>query len=141
MTFRLPIGLTAAACLLAGVMNPAPAPAAAPVAGYTGTARSSVAGCPYLVWRLAKHPGGKVTGIAYYSDLSGLSMVDGSVDPEGHFTLNLKSDMGKGPVGTVTGTRKSDGSVTAQMVGEGCANMTLNIKPVQDMNFWHGGEG
>jgi hypothetical protein len=69
------------------------------MAGYTGEAPSSVAGCPYLIWRLARHDNGEVTGIFYYSDMSGVSNVTGTVDQAGQFHLTLTSSMGNGPVG------------------------------------------
>jgi hypothetical protein len=110
-------------------------------AGFVGSAASSVPGCPNLLWRLARN-GDKVNGIAYYSDLSGTSQVTGTVDQAGKFTLTLTSVMGNGPVGTVTGQRKaagpnqSQGAMEADMVGQGCANMHIAMKPVANLNTY-----
>ena len=60
-----------------GVAAPPPM---APVAGITGFAPSKVAGCPNINWRLARHPDGKITGIFWYSDMSGTSEAVGSED-------------------------------------------------------------
>jgi hypothetical protein len=112
-----------------------PALAQGKVAGFAGEAASSVPGRPFIVWRLAKTATGEVHGIAYYSDLSGLSLVSGKVEPNGKFELTLtKTDMGIGPVGTVTGSRAPNGSLEAVMTGEGCANMTLKMAPQDDLN-------
>jgi hypothetical protein len=112
-----------------------PATAATPQ-GFTGHAQSSVAGCPYLAWRLALASDGNITGIAYYSDLSGVSMVKGKGDGAGHFNLVLTPSMGNGPTGTVNGTRSADGTVVADLAGEGCANMHLAMQPLTDINHW-----
>lgn len=122
--------------LAAGATFETPAVAAAPIAGYTGSAKSSVAGCPYIMWRLARHDNGDVTGIFYYSDMSGVSQVKGTVDKAGHFQLTLASSMGQGPVGTVTGTKRGE-NVTAVMTGEGCANAKFSVKPVESLNDYH----
>lgn len=117
--------------------------------GYVGTAASSVAGCPKLIWRLARD-GDNVTGIAYYSDMSGVSQVKGTVDKDGAFTLQLTSSMGNGPVATVTGQRSAknaartlekQGALEANMVGTGCANMHLTMKPVYNLNTYSSGGG
>lgn len=110
--------------------------AAAAVQGFSGHAESSVPGCPYLAWRLVKHDNGDITGIAYYSDLSGLSTVKGTSTSSGQFHLVLTPELGHGPSGTVDGTRSSRGAVVATMKGEGCANMRLTMMPLTDVNHW-----
>lgn len=122
-------GVGLAVCVAAGQ----PAKADNAVAGYTGWAKSSVAGCPYLAWRLAKHDDGTVTGIAYYLDASGVSIVNGTIDKAGNFQLTLKSGMGNGPVGSAVGKRNADGSATADLTGEGCANARLTVNPTPDI--------
>jgi hypothetical protein len=108
--------------------------AAPPVAGYVGWQYSSVAGCPYILWRLARHDDGKVTGIVYYSDLSGVSSVTGSLDQAGKLHLNLTSAIGNGPVGNVDGTRSAKGKVNAVLKGQGCANTTIVTNALSDLN-------
>ena len=135
--------LTLGALALAPVLGPsAMAQGAHP--GFVGTTPSSVAGCPAVTWRLARD-GDKVNGIAYYTDLSGLSRVTGTVDQAtGKFTLTLTSVMGSGPVATVTGQRSAPGANQAQgaleatMTGAGCANVHLMMKPVLDLNTYSG---
>jgi hypothetical protein len=135
--------LTLGALALAPVLSPAAmAQGAAPKPGFTGQAASSVPGCPVLMWRLARD-GNNVSGIAYYSDMSGASDVTGTVNDAGSFTLQLKSIRGNGPVGTVTGhraaknplrTEEIQGGLVAEMTGVGCANMHLTMKPVYNLN-------
>lgn len=142
MTSRVAIALACAGGLVIGIAGAGtPATAAPAVQGFTGSAASSVAGCPYISWRLARQANGTVNGIAFYSDLSGLSTVSGSVDPAGNFTLHLKSSMGNGPVGTVTGSKSANGVLRAHMVGEGCANMNLVMHPSANLNAIPAGEG
>ncbi len=106
-----------------------------PGRGYVGRAASTVAGCPYIEWRLAIAANGTdVHGIAIYSDLSGLSQVTGTVNSAGQFQLEFKSFMGNGPVGTVQGTRDRHGRLVAKMTGEGCANMELDLNPTANLN-------
>lgn len=134
MRLHMPLAAVAAGLLAIGVQG-RPAAAATPQ-GFSGHAESSVPGCPYLAWRLALAANGDITGIAYYSDLSGVSMVKGKGDGHGHFTLDLTSTMGNGPVGTVNGTRTSRGGVVANMTGQGCANMHLTMEPLTNINHW-----
>ncbi|MEO8715894.1 MAG: hypothetical protein ABI369_12855 [Acetobacteraceae bacterium] len=133
---RLKLSIAAIAGGIIAIGIPGHSATAATPQGFTGHAQSSVPGCPYLAWRLALAADGKITGIAYYSDLSGVSMVNGKGDGAGHFTLNLTSSMGNGPVGTVNGTRSANGTVVADMTGQGCANMHLTMQPLTDINHW-----
>jgi hypothetical protein len=126
--------VTALGLLAAGAVVGKPAAAAVPVAGYVGWDYSSVAGCPYLEWKLARHTDGTVTGIVYYSDMSGTSQANGTIDQAGHFQLTLTSAMGNGPVGTITGTKSADGAVTATLTGQGRANMHMHSNAVADIS-------
>ncbi len=133
MNTRTSVGLLAAGLLGLGVIAAGPAYAQAP-AGFVGNTASSVAGCPSIVWRLA-NTSGHIHGMAYYSDLSGLSQVDGTMQPDGSFTLTLtKTSIGNGPVGTVTGTKSATGEISATLKGEGCANNTVDIKPMMSLS-------
>jgi len=136
MRLKLLMGTLAAGAFVIGTYSP-PSVAAAPVPqGFSGHAESAVPGCPYLAWRLARAANGNITGITYYSDLSGVSMVHGQANPNGTFTMSLTSSMGKGPVGTVTGRRSANGTVEADLKGQGCANMHLTMQPLTDINHW-----
>jgi hypothetical protein len=140
MSVKASVGLVAAGLFALGTMAALPARAAAPQPGFAGTTPSSVEGCPYIVWRLASTQTSPTSttihGIAYYSDLSGISNVNGTGDPQtGVFHLTLTAtDLGKGPVGTVDGTRGKDGSITAKLTGQGCANNDVHIMPMKDLN-------
>jgi len=133
---KQPVTWMAAGVLALGVGFAVPAVAAPPMPGYVGSAKSSVAGCPFIAWRLARGEGGAIHGISYYSDLSGLSQVSGHVDNNGHFTLTLKSVMGNGPTGTVTGSRSAKGQLEAELKGTGCANMHVEMNTAPDLNNW-----
>jgi hypothetical protein len=110
-------------------------PPAAPIAGITGFAQSKVPGCPNINWRLARHTDGKITGIFWYSDLSGTSEASGTEDSSGRFHIQVTSSIGSGPVGVVDGTRSPQGKVVADMKGEGCANdHVVRMYSVPDIN-------
>lgn len=133
MKTRTSVGLLAAGLLGLGVIAAGPVYAQSPQ-GFVGNTASSVAGCPSIVWRLA-NTSGHIHGMAYYSDLSGLSQVDGTMQADGSFTLTLtKTSIGNGPVGTVTGNRSANGAITATLKGEGCANNMVTIQPMMSLN-------
>lgn len=113
----------------------APPPPMAPIAGITGFAQSKVPGCPNINWRLARHADGKITGIFWFSDLSGTSEAAGTEDATGRFHIKVTSAIGTGPVGVVDGTRSPQGKVVADMTGEGCANdHVVRMISVPDIN-------
>ncbi|HTU56062.1 MAG TPA: hypothetical protein VMF62_19015 [Acetobacteraceae bacterium] len=133
MNIKTSVGLVAAGLIGLGVVAASPA-MAAPEPGFVGNTASSVAGCPFISWRLANN-NGQIRGWAEYSDLSGVSYVTGTMDSSGHFTLTLtKTAIGDGPVGTVTGMRSANGRIVATLTGQGCANNSIDIPPVRDMN-------
>jgi hypothetical protein len=110
-----------------------------PQPGFVGMTKASVAGCPNIGWRLARHDDGTITGISYYADASGASSVKGTYDKDGKFDLQVASTMGKGPVGTVVGQRKPDGGLVADLKGDGCANSQLTIQGVPNLGDSAGG--
>lgn len=118
--------------LVGAVGRPAVA-AGAPSAGYAGASNSTVAGCPAILWRLVTHEDGTITGIVYYSDLSGVSTASGNFDSSGKFHIQLTSSMGNGPVGTATGEKLKNRKGSVTLTGEGCANMHMTLNPITDM--------
>lgn len=135
MKTKTTVGLLAAGLVGLSTVAALPAQAAAP-SGFVGDTASSVPGCPYISWRLVNSANGQIHGIAMYSDLSGLSNVTGTMQPDGTFTLTLtKTTIGDGPVGTVSGKRYPDGDIVATLKGEGCANNMVDIKSVNNMMY------
>lgn len=137
------VALGAAASFSASAAQP-------PVAGIAGEAPSTVAGCPYINWRLANHTDGRITGRFWYSDLSGTSVAVGKMDPTGKIHLQLTSAIGDGPVGVLNGQKTvkgtdadrskgpdadlAKGTVVADLVGPGCANFhAVELPPVHDV--------
>jgi hypothetical protein len=123
--------LAAVGVVLAAVPGK-PASAAGPVVGYAGTALSNVAGCPAIIWRIAKQPDGKLSGIVYYADMMGLSSAEG-YSAGGTFKIVLKSTMGDGPEGTIEGARKPNGGISSKLVGKGCANFDFSSSELKDL--------
>jgi hypothetical protein len=139
----LPLIAFSAFAVAAFGISPGSAQTTMTMPGFTASTPSSVPGCPYIIWRLARDGGGNVRGVAYYSDLSGMSSVTGQRRTNGNFTLNVTpTSMGAGPSGTVTGRVDSYGSIQARMVGSGCANMNGTIQANADLNsIPRGGNG
>lgn len=134
---RVATFVSAVSLLTAGAVVGRPAAAAPPVADYTGQVESSVAGCPNIEWRLARHDNNEMTGVFYYSDMTGTSQATGTMDQAGHFQLTLTSINGQGPVASVNGTKYPNGSVAVTMSGKGCANAKLEFNPVNYYRTWN----
>lgn len=134
-------GFVVAGVLALGALTITSGQAAPAERGFSGSTRSSVAGCPYIIWRLVRDANGKIHGIAYFSDLSGISSVKGTRDAEGNFELNVTpTSMGSGPSGHVTGHAGKDGGIVAKLVGDGCANATVDIPALEDLNKYPKGQ-
>ena len=132
--------LSLGALVLAPVLSRSPAAqVVSPQPGFVSMTKASVAGCPNIGWRLARHDDGTITGISYYADASGVSSVKGTYNQDGKFDLQVASTMGKGPVGTVVGQRKPDGGLVADLKGDGCANSQLTIQGVPNLGDSAGG--
>jgi hypothetical protein len=133
MKTRMSVGLLTAGFLGFGAIA-AGSVEAALLPGFMGGSPSSVGGCPYIVWDLASSYVGDIHGMAYYSDLSGVSDVRGTVDSNGKLRLVLsQTDTGNGPVGTVDGA-VAGGHLVGTLTGLGCANGKVDIRQVADIN-------
>lgn len=99
---------------------------------FSGMTGSNVANCPNIAWRIGGDPSGALHGIMWYADMSGVSQVDGTMTGKS-IKFTLKSVMGNGPVGTVTGVEQQG----ATLVGEGCAN--ASFKPIVIDSYGGGG--
>jgi hypothetical protein len=99
---------------------------------FSGMTGSSVANCPNIAWRIGGDPSGALHGIMWYADMSGTSQVDGRMTGK-NIKFTLKSIMGNGPVGTVTGAVGQGATLT----GEGCAN--ASFKPIVIDSYGGGG--
>jgi hypothetical protein len=99
---------------------------------FSGMTGSSVANCPNIAWRIGGDPSGALHGIMWYADMSGMSEVNGIMNGK-NLRFTLKSVMGNGPVGTVTGAVGQGVTLT----GEGCANGSF--KPIVIDSYGGGG--
>lgn len=125
----------AAACTQPAA-TPAATTAAAPPPGtpatavaYTDTTAGTVPGCPAIRWYLDRKHDNSLSGYFFYTNASGVSQAAGSITPAGQFQMTLTNLDGDGPVGTVTGSVGSDGSLDGQLKGSGCANLTVRSGP------------
>lgn len=134
--------LATGALTLGAVVIQSAVAAPPPQAGTVGYALSSVAGCPYIQWRLARHADGRITGRFWYSDLSGTSQAVGTIDQSGKFHTVLTSAIGAGPVGVIDGQVSPNGEIVADLRGEGCANYhSVRMIPNPNVAVSPGGEG
>ena len=98
-----------------------------PGAAFTGRSAAASSNCPSADWHITRQPGNKLNGVVFWNDGSGISQATGAFDPSGNFTLTLVSVQGKGPVGTVTGSR-TPAKLVAAMAGEGCNKINVDIR-------------
>ncbi len=133
------LGLLTSGMVAIAAMTTPLASASSPVKYYKEYTASSNPSCPYIVWHAAES-NGHFNGVAYYSDLSGYSFLTGTIDVNGKIHVELKkTDFGNGPVGTVTGVKRQDGTISIKITGEGCANGTAVIKPSNNLGSLMGG--
>jgi hypothetical protein len=120
---------------------------AKPVADYWGgRSKAANANCAQIEWTIVPIPRtgsgapvGPINGVAYYSDMSGISKVSGTMAADGKITASITSVSGSGPAGTVTGMRGAQGT-HIDLVGAGCANTSFDMPRFQDTGE-HGGGG
>jgi hypothetical protein len=85
------------------------------------------AGCPGIALQVQRE-GNDLKGFAETGDMAGVSRLSGTIDANQQFTLIMNQVDGKGPQGTITGSRsKSDGWLVAQVKGSGCTDGPLKI--------------
>lgn len=122
--------ILAAGCLIVGGIA-APAMAQEGDGGnmYHGE-NAGIAGCPTMVWsvkRVGNPAAGALAGVAWYQDMSGISVGRGQIAADGKFSFTLTSVQGNGPTGTAMGT--SVGSeLNADLDGPGCAKTHVRAR-------------
>ena len=97
---------------------------------YGGRSVASQPTCPTIEWHILPMPFGVATninGIAYYSDMSGISVVRGTAAADGTIAATVASVSGAGPAGAITGMR-TRGETKVSLSGPGCANVTIDLR-------------
>jgi hypothetical protein len=88
---------------------------------------ASKAGCPGIALQVQRE-GNDLKGFAETGDMAGVSRLSGTIDAKEQFTITITQVDGKGPQGTITGSRSaSDGWLVAQVKGSGCTDGPLKI--------------
>ncbi len=102
---------------------------------YEAVGRAAMPGmtCPALTWAI--HPvgapeNGGLSGVLWYTDMSGVSLARGMMGKDGKFTLDVAPISGSGPTGTVSGTRQPNGALMADLNGPGCAKLHISMTPM-----------
>jgi hypothetical protein len=119
---------------------------AKPVADYWGgRSKAANATCPQIEWtivpiaRTASGTAvGPIDGVAYYSDMSGISKVSGTISAEGKISASMTSVSGNGPQGTVAGMRGAQ-NTHIELIGAGCANTAFDLPRFQEDSAAGGG--
>jgi len=96
---------------------------------WLGRSKASGPTCPQIEWSVIPVPrgvAGQVRGVAFYSDMSGISRLQGMVTSDGKINSTLTSVSGNGPVGTITGLRAPD-ATHIELHGAGCANANFTL--------------
>jgi hypothetical protein len=84
-------------------------------------------GCPGIALQVQRD-GNNLKGFAETGDMAGVSRLTGTIDAKQQFTITINQVDGKGPQGTITGSRNmSDGWLVAQIKGSGCTDGPLKI--------------
>jgi hypothetical protein len=96
-------------------------------AGNWAVHAAAKAGCPGIALQIQRD-GENLKGFAETGDMAGTSRLSGTIDARGQFSLTMTQVDGKGPQGTITGSRNaSDGWLLAQVKGSGCTDGPLKI--------------
>ena len=82
--------------------------------------------CPAIEWHVAPIVGGMLNGVAFYNDMSGISVIHGSIAKDGTINASLVSIRGNGPAGTVSGKRTAT-EAKGKLEGAGCANASFDM--------------
>ena len=100
--------------------------------GYRNFAHSTSGGpkCPPIEWHVLPIIGsgaGVTNGVAYYSDMSGVSVIKGTLSADGTITGTVTSVYGNGPAGTISGKR--DKTMThVDFEGPGCSHLKFDLR-------------
>lgn len=106
-----------------------------------GVSSGMQTGCPATEWHIKPvPPTGAVTiaGVAYFSDMSGISRITGTRTAAGVISGSVISIWGKGPTGKFTGQRTPT-SVHVELGGTGCSHYVVDMHPMA--NNFYGGSG
>ncbi len=94
-----------------------------------GRSPASGTTCAPIEWHIIPvATGGAVAlnGVAYFSDMSGISTIKGGITAEGAVSAMLVSVSGNGPAGAVTGMRSAAGT-HVEMNGAGCSKAKFDL--------------
>ncbi len=94
-----------------------------------GRSPASSSTCAPIEWHIVPVAiGGAVTlnGVAYFSDMSGVSTIKGTITADGTISAVLNPVSGNGPAGSVTGKRTAT-STHIEMNGVGCSKANFDL--------------
>lgn len=123
--------ILAASCL-AMAASALPAVAQEGDGGHYFGANTGASGCPSLTWsvkRVGPAASGALAGVAWYEDMSGISVGRGNITQDGKFTFTLTSVQGNGPTGTASGVSVG-GNLQADLDGPGCSKLQVRMRPM-----------
>ena len=86
--------------------------------------------CPTVEWNvLPVQPGvaGAIKGVAFFSDMRGISTINGTIAADGTVAATLTSVSGNGPAGTVDG-KQGNNLTSLTLHGIDCSNATFKMR-------------
>lgn len=86
--------------------------------------------CPTVEWNVIpvqRGVAGPIKGVAFFSDMRGISKVAGTITADGVIAATLTSVSGAGPVGAVTG-KQEENLTSLELRGTDCSNATFSMR-------------
>jgi hypothetical protein len=118
------------AVALTGTSIEAIAQSEVPPVYYGGISTGADATCPTTAWHIRPMPpigAATIVGVAYFSDMSGISKIEGSRAADGSITGAVTSISGNGPSGHFSGMHTST-KTHVELQGTGCSKHLVNMQ-------------
>jgi hypothetical protein len=129
-TSRLALTMFAAAALIATAITAMAQESGGPPSFMGGVGKGTGPSCPMTEWHIKPVPptgAVAITGVAWFSDMSGISKIQGHRTSYGEIAGALISISGTGPTGPFVGQRTATG-VHVELQGAGCSKHVVDIR-------------
>jgi hypothetical protein len=97
---------------------------------WMGRSGPHTAACPTVEWNVTptqRGVAGPFKGVAFFSDMRGISKISGTIAADGSIAATLTSVSGNGPAGTVDGKQEKDVTKLA-LHGLDCSNASFSMR-------------
>lgn len=123
-------GLAALSLGIGGAMAQGLVPSGGELGYYGGVSKGTPANCPTTEWHIKPLPptgAATITGVAYFSDMSGISKIQGTRTADGKISGTVTSVSGTGPAGRFTGLHTAT-MTHVELAGAGCSKHTVDMQ-------------